>query len=148
MSRNTHLMPALLVIVLLSSVASSQKLDTHSLMDILSKQGFTGQLHGNVKVKFARLGVIKCNAKMLQVYYYTGEETNPPGRAIHFSQRLIFIQNRRYIGQYVIADRPNLFKQQSLRFPYSKNGGDTLQCDQAGLPESVHLDGQVILLER
>jgi hypothetical protein len=141
-------MLVLLAMALLSSVASSQKLDTKSLTDILSKQGFTGQLRGNVKVTFTRLGVINCNAKMLHVYYYTGEETNPPGRAIHFSQRLIFVKNRAYMGQYVIADRPTLFKQQSLRFPYSRDDGDTLQCDQGGLPESVHLDGQDVLLEK
>jgi hypothetical protein len=141
-------MLASLAIALLSSVASSQKLDTHSLMDILSKQGFTGQLHGNVKVTFTRLGDINCSAKRLQVYYYTGEETNSPGRAIHFSQRLIFIRNREYMGQYVIVDRPALIKQNLLRFPYSQNDGNTIQCAQEGLPETVHLDGSDIQLER
>jgi hypothetical protein len=139
-------MLVLLTVVLLSSSASARELDTHSLKDILSKQGFTGLLQG--KVTFGLLGGMQCNSAMLQVYYYTWEETNPPGRAIHFSQRLIFIKNREYMGQYVIADRPTLFKQQSLRFPYSRDDGNTLQCVQGGLPESVHLGGQDILLER
>jgi hypothetical protein len=139
-------MLVLLTMVLLSSLASARELDTQSLKDILSKQGFTGLLQG--KVTFNLLGGMRCNSAMLQVFYYTWEETNSPGRAIHFSQRLIFIKNRAYMGQYVITDRPTLFKQRSLRFPYSSDDGDTLQCDQVGLPESVHLDGQDILLER
>jgi hypothetical protein len=148
MFRSIHPMLVLLAMVLLSSTASSQKLDSKSLTDILSKQGFTGQLYGNVKVTLTRLGAMKCNAETLQVYYYTGEETNPPGRAIHFSQRLIFIDNREYLGQYVIADRPTLLRLQTLRFPYSRDDGNTIQCGQEGLPELVHLDGSDIPLER
>jgi hypothetical protein len=52
------------------------------------------------------------------------------------------------MGQYVIAERPTLLKQKSLRFRYSRDDGNTIQCDQGGLPEVVHLDGQDILLER
>jgi hypothetical protein len=136
----------LLAMVSLSSISSAQKLDTKSLKDLLSKQGFTGLLQGNVT--FNLLGGMRCNSAMLQVYYYTWEETSPPGRAIHFSQRLIFIQNREYMGQYVIADRPTLLKQQSLRLPYSGDDGNTIQCDQGGLPQVVHLDGQDVPLER
>ena len=146
MSRSTHSMLVLLAVVLLSLTANAQKLDTKSVKDILSKQGFTGLLQG--KVTFNLLGDMRCISAQLQVYYYTWEETNPPGRAIHFSQRLIFIKNREYMGQYVIADRPTLLKQQLLRFPYSRDDGNTLQCDQGGLPESVHLDGQDVLLEK
>jgi hypothetical protein len=39
-------MRALLVTMLLSLTSSAQKLDTKSLKDILSKQGFTGLLEG------------------------------------------------------------------------------------------------------
>jgi hypothetical protein len=85
---------------------------------------------------------------MLQVYYYTWEETSPPGCAIHFNQRLIFIQNRDYLGQYVIADRPTLIKQDSLRFTYPVEDGNTIQCDQDGLPKSIQLNGQFTIFER
>jgi len=146
MFRSVHPVLALLTMVLLSSMASAQNLDIKSLKDILSKQGFTGLLQG--KVTFNLLGGMKCDSSILQVYYYTWEETNPPGRAIHFSQRLIFIKNREYMGQYVIADRPTLLKQNLLRFPYSHDDGNTIQCGQEGLPESVHLDGSDILLEK
>jgi hypothetical protein len=133
----------MLLIAMLISVASfAQKLDKKSLSDILVKQGFTGQLHGNVKVTIRRLGVMRCNTSMLQVYYYFGEDTKPAGRAIHASQRLIFIENADYLGQYVIADRPTLDKQDSLRFPYPEEIGNTIKCDREGLPTSVLLDGE------
>jgi len=57
----------LLAIMLFSVTSISQRLDTKSLRDILSKQGFSGELHG--KVGFSRLGTIKCNAEELQVFY-------------------------------------------------------------------------------
>ena len=87
---------------------------------------------------------MKCNAEELQVFYYTWEETNPPGRAIHFSQRLIFIEKEDYIGQYVISNRPVLTKRDLLRFP----DGNALRCDQDGLPKSLSLDGGDTILER
>jgi len=57
----------LLAIMLFSVTSISQRLDTKSSRDILSKQGFSGELHG--KVGFSRLGTIKCNAEELQVFY-------------------------------------------------------------------------------
>lgn len=144
--RNTQLMRASLLVMLLSFPSGAQVLNTKSLRKILTEQGFTGSLQG--KVRFNHLGKMKCNSAMLQVYYYTWEETNPPGRAIHFSQRLIFIQERNYLGQYVIPDRPVLINSDFLLFPYSKDDGNTIQCNQEGLPESVNLDGSGINLER
>jgi hypothetical protein len=141
MSQGTYAVRVLLVAMLLSSASSAQKLDRKSLRDILSEQGFTGQLDGNIKVRLTRLGVMKCNAAMLQVYYYTGEETHPPGRAVHFSQRLLFIENRTYLGQYVVSDRPVLVKPGSLRFPDSAENGNLLKCDREGLPKAVNLEG-------
>jgi hypothetical protein len=141
MFQSNYFKRVLLAAMLLPIASSAQKMDTKSLMDILSKQGFSGQLYGNVKVTFARLGVMKCNTAMLQVYYYFGEETNPPGRAIHASYRLIFIENGNYLGQYVISDRPVLVKPDMLRFPVSEEDGNSLRCDQDGLPKSLILDG-------
>jgi hypothetical protein len=146
MWQRTSIVFVLLAIVLLLVTSTAQKLDTKSLRDILSKQGFSGELQG--KVTFSRLGTIKCNAGELQVFYYTWEETNPPGRAIHFSQRLIFIEKQNYIGQYVISDRPVLVKPDFLRFPVSEENGNVLRCDQEGLPKSLYLDGGDRILER
>jgi hypothetical protein len=139
MLRSTHLIRALLVTMLLSLTSSAQKLDTKSLKDILSKQGFTGLLEG--KFTFTLLGNMKCNSTMLQVYYYTWEESHPPGRAIHASYRLIFIEDRNYVGQYVVSDRPVLVKPDSLRFPVSEEDGNSFKCDEEGLPKSFYLDG-------
>ncbi len=139
MLRSTHLVRALLVATLLSVASSAQRLDTKTLKEILSKQGFSGTLQG--KITFTLLGNLRCDSAVFRVYYYTWEETNPPGRAIHFSQRLIFIENRSYIGQYVVSDRPVLVKPDILRFPVSEADGDSLKCDQDGLPKSLILDG-------
>ncbi|MDR3753887.1 MAG: hypothetical protein P4K93_09545 [Terracidiphilus sp.] len=146
MFQSSYFIRVSLMAMLLSITSSAQKLDTKSLREILSKQGFTGLLQGKITFKF--LGNMRCSSAALGVYYYTWEETNPPGRAIHFSQRLIFIENQSYLGQYVIADRPTLIKADSLRFPYPKDDGNTIQCDQNGLPELVHLGGGDIPLER
>ena len=148
MLRSTHLIRVLLVTMLLLVMSNAQNLDTKSLRDILSKQGFTGQLYGNVKVTFTRLGVMKCNTARLQVYYYVGEETNPPGRAIHASYRLLFIENSNYLGQYVVSDRPVLVKPDLLRFQVSEKDGNSLGCDREGLPKSLILDGESRILFR
>ena len=146
MKRSTHLLRVLLVAMLLPLTSSAQKLSTKSLKDILSKQGFSGELKG--KITFALLGEMKCGSKMLRVYYYTWEETNPPGHAIHFIQRLIFIENREYRGQYVVSDRPVLVKPDKLRFPVSGGDRNSLKCDQDGLPESFILDDESPVLFR
>jgi hypothetical protein len=148
MFQSNYFKRVLLAAILLSVTSNAQKMDTKSLRAILSKQGFTGQLYGNVKVTFARLGVMRCSTAMLQVYYYSGEETNPPGRAIHASYRLIFIDNSTYLGQYVIADRPTLIKQNFLKFPYPEEDGNTIKCAQEGLPKSLLLDGESKVLFR
>jgi len=146
MSESTHLLRVLLMAMLLPITSSAQRLDTTSLKEILSKQGFTGLLQG--KVTFQFLGSMKCNSAALQTYYYTWEETNPPGRAIHASYRLIFIENRHYVGQYVVSDRPVLVKQDVLRFPVSEEDGSSLRCDQDGLPKALYLDGGDRVLSR
>jgi len=146
MLRRASFVRVLSALVLLSITSTAQRLDTKSLRDILARQGFSGELRG--KVTFSRLGTFKCNAEKLQVFYYTWEETNPPGRAIHFSQRLIFIEKQNYIGHYVISDRPLLVEPDLLRFPVSREDGNALRCDKDGLPKSLYLDGGGRVFER
>jgi hypothetical protein len=139
-------MSLLLATLLLSLPANAQKLDVKSLRNILAKQGFTGLLDG--QITFDLLGTMRCNSAAISVYYYTWEETNPPGRAIHSSQRLIFLENWSYLGQYVVEDRPVLVKPDLLRFPYSEGEGNTIQCDKEGLPKSLLLNGEDITFFR
>jgi len=146
MLKSAQLMRVLLMATLLSLASNAQKLDSTSLKDILSKQGFTGLLQG--KVAFTLLGDMECNSAVLQVYYYSWEETNPPGRAIHASYRLIFISKRHYLGQYLVSDRPVLVKPDTVRFPVSREDGNTLKCDRNGLPKSLYLDGGDRILSR
>jgi len=136
------LVPVLLVAILLSAICVAQSPDKKALKDILSKQGFSGVLYGNDKITFTCLGSLQCNAENLSVYYYTWEEVNPPGRAVHFIQRLIFLKGRDYVGQYEVSDRPVLIKPDLLRFPVSEEGGNSLSCGQKGLPKSLLLDGE------
>ena len=91
---------------------------------------------------------MKCNSEELQVFYYTWEETNPPGQAIHFNARLIFIEKQDYLGHYMVSARPVLVKPDLLRFPVSAEDGNALRCDQDGLPKSFYLDGGDRVLER
>jgi hypothetical protein len=139
-------MGVLLLAMMLSLGSSAQQLDTKSLKDILSQQGFTGLLQG--KVTFKYLGNMKCNSVALRAYYYTWEETNPPGRAVHASYRLIFIEKRDYVGQYVVSDRPFLVKPDMLRFQVSEEDRNSLRCDPNGLPKSLILDGESRVLFR
>src|SRR5258708_12753145 len=86
---STCLARLLIVAMVLSVTSPAQKVDTKSLKDILSKQGFAGSLQG--RITFTFLGNMKSNSKALQVYYYPWEQTNPPGPAIHFIHRPLFI---------------------------------------------------------
>ena len=144
--RSKYMLCVLLIAALLTLSSDAEKLSRKSLEHILSEQGFGVLLQG--KVRFAHLGEMKCGSKILDVYYYTWEETNPPGRAIHFSQRLNFLENRTYVGHYVISDRPVLVKPDRLRFPVPEEEGNLLRCDKDGLPKSAYMDGRDIVLEK
>ena len=112
-----------------------------NLKKTLASQGFSGQLTG--KVHFSRLGDLACNAHTFRVFYYEWEETNPPGKAIHFQSRVLLIDaHGNYIGSYVIEDRPVRVTPNALVFPYEESSGNKIQCDEDSWPESVILNGQ------
>jgi hypothetical protein len=127
--------------------ALAQRASADSLRRLLSKQGFTGELTGNVQ--FTKLGVLGCNATNLRVFYYEWEESNPPGVAIHQSKRIILVgPHNEYIGSYAVEDRPITIGRKSLVFDYPEKLGNVIRCDQNGLPKSVLLNGEPQILAK
>jgi hypothetical protein len=108
----------------------------------LEWQGFSGQLSGNVH--FTHLGELGCNAKKFRVLYYTWEETNPPGKAIHAQNRIVLLgDDGNYAGSYIVDDRPAKALPNALVFGYEDKLGNEIQCNAHGLPKNVLLDGEL-----
>ncbi|HEX8813481.1 MAG TPA: hypothetical protein VF742_15945 [Terracidiphilus sp.] len=132
-----------LVVLLLSCTlfAQSKHGNEWNLKKTLAEQGFSGMITG--KVHFTRLGDLACNAQKFHAFYYEWEESNPPGKAIHFQARVLLINMRGdYAGSYVIEDRPVRITHNALVFPYEERLGNKIQCDADGWPESVTLNDQ------
>jgi hypothetical protein len=127
--------------------AATHRLTLAKLKSLLESQGFSGGFEGRVRI--SRLGEMNCAANNLQVYYYTWEETNPPGEAIHAAYRILFFKDSTtYLGQYQVGDRPKLLQSNKLVFNYAEGDGNTIQCDQNGLPESVLINGEDLTLSK
>ena len=125
--------------------AAARTLTFAKLRNLLESQGFSGGFKG--KVRISRLGEMDCGGSKLQVYYYTWEETHHPGLAIHAAYRILFLKNSTtYLGQYKVEDKPKLLKPNKLVFNYSESDGNSIQCDQNGLPESVLTNGENLTL--
>ena len=121
--------------------------DIRLIKKLLADQGFTGTMEGNVGLH--QIGEIQCNASKFQVWYYTWEESGPPGLAIHAAQRLVFIQKGdRYLGSYAVDDRPARITINSLSFRYSDKSGNSIRCGRGELPTTVLLNGEILSLEK
>lgn len=134
---------SLCFVLLLSSIILAQQphTSTSSLKRLLVQQGFTGELQG--KVAFSRLGILDCGSRKLEVFYYSWEESHPPGLAIHASYRVILLEHgNKYVGSYHVADPPARMTQTAILFNYSKKDGNTIACEDEDLPQSVMLDGE------
>jgi hypothetical protein len=120
---------------------TAQEPSEHSLKGLLLKQGFSGQLEGNIQ--FKKLGWMDCNARKLQSIYYRWEESNPPGLAIHINQRVVFMdQDGKYLGSYVVDDIPTKTAADTLSFKYLPKLGNVIRCNRDGLPASILLNGE------
>ena len=116
-----------------------------NLKQQLASQQFSGTLDGNVK--FTSLGAVHCGAENLHVIFYEWNESPPPGEAVHASYRIIVMDGERYLGSYVVQDKPKL-QDGVLRFPYSADG-DSIGCGREGvLPGKVLLDGEIVPLAK
>ena len=124
--------------------AATHWLTFAKLKKLLESQDFSGGFEGRVHI--SRLGEMDCAGSKLQVYYYTWEETHPPGDAIHAAYRVLFFKDSTtYLGQYKVSDRPKLQNANKLVFPYAESDGNSIQCDRNGLPQSVLADGEDLI---
>jgi hypothetical protein len=120
----------------------AQGLKRDELKTLLSKQGFTGELTGNIK--FENLGEIGCGQRQIEAIYYEWNETQSPGLAMHQSHRILFIsKQQQYLGSYAIDERPAKLSPLSILFNYDANSGNTIKCTSDGLPKTVLLDGDL-----
>jgi len=119
----------------------------HHLRRLLAEQGFSGELRG--KVTIAQLGVLGCGNDEFQVFYYSWEESNPPGKAIHANYRILFLKSgNTYVGSYSTSDRHPKVKGREIRFEDSTDQGNVIACNEDGLPKTVVLDGERRLLTK
>jgi hypothetical protein len=143
--RFTRLQIALFILLSLQlEICCALQLDPwkENLKLTLSSQGFSGELQG--RVSFNRLGVLKCGTKSLEVVFYGWEETKPPGKAIHASYRVLFLESgEHYLGSYVVGDRPTLRNSRALVFDYPRDLGNIIGCNENGLPSRVQLNGEL-----
>jgi hypothetical protein len=75
-----------------------------ALVPILRQQGFTGSLTGDIH--FTELGPLHCAESNFRVVYF--EWYGPANPGSHRAQyRILFLEGGdRYVGSYVIRDRP------------------------------------------
>jgi hypothetical protein len=92
-------------------------------------------------VALKRLGVFACGTRKLEISYYSWEESNPPGRAIHASYRVVLLEDgSKYVGSYSIQDPPAKIARTAILFNYPKDDGNAITCDGDNLPESAVLN--------
>ena len=106
----------------------------------LSKQGFSGPLTG--KVHIDELGSLHCGSQVYRVLFWSWEESNPPGEAVHAAHRLIFFDADRYIGSYSVEDRPIKLAGDSIQFSYPEDLGNRISCLNIGPGKKTVLNGE------
>jgi hypothetical protein len=145
MARYFSICAIAIVVAFNSCSASGQKSDTE-LKRSLTRQSFSGMLEGNVH--FTELGVFDCQSKAVRVIYYEWNESNPPGKAIHASYRVILMTGNSYMGSYAIEDKPTVVNGKAIVFPYSPAEGNVIVCGVGGLPQEVLLNGENLELAK
>jgi hypothetical protein len=134
-------MKKLIVLLLFLRIAAfTQSTDRGALKRLLAKQGFSGELNG--KVRMTQLGTMECGHAEYAVIYYEWEESNPPGAAIHATQRVLFLEGDGYVGSYSVDDRPSKITPASILFDYPQALGNVIACNRTQLPKAVLLNGE------
>jgi hypothetical protein len=106
-----------------ASHASAQAGGRENLKHLLAKQGFSGLLTGDIRL--SELGNLACNGKTYRVVYYEWYESHPRGEAIHASFRLLLLDGgTRYVGSYIVEDRPTKVTPISIVFDYPRQAGE------------------------
>ena len=122
--------------------AATHRLTISELKKLLESQGFSGGFEDRIRI--SRMGQMNCAGSRLQVYYYTWEQMHTP---YHAAYRVLFLnESNIYLGQYKVSDKPNLLNSNKLVFPHAESDGNSIECDQNGLPQSVLADDQNLIL--
>jgi hypothetical protein len=129
----------LMAVVLGSTSYTASAQSKSALIRILREQGFTGALSGDIH--FTPLGTLHCPASEYRVIYF--EWYGPANPGSHRAQyRLLFLEGgKRYVGSYVIRDKPVSVGQGTILFGYDKASGNVIGCSDIGTGESAQLDG-------
>jgi hypothetical protein len=142
-----RMLTAIICLTVLTCYAFSNDSATNALKRSLAKQGFTGTLTG--KVKISKVGVIAVGDTKYQIFYYEWQESNPPGLAIHASQRIILMKGAgQYIGFYRVEGPPTKVGPQSILFDHPESLGNSISFDKNGPPTRVRLSGELYDLEK
>jgi hypothetical protein len=136
----------LLLLVLGNSVCMATAQKNRALVRMLQEQGFTGALRGDIH--FTTLGTLRCAKSNFRVVYFEWYGPAHPGS--HRAQyRLLFLEGGdRYVGSYVIRDKPVLNRSDSVLFGYDNASGNVIKCSEIGSGKSVQLDGDWVLFEK
>jgi len=138
------LVPSMLMISLLYAVgtmAGYGEIWSARIKRMLAEQGFTGTVDSKC-VHLSRIGTMKCGPELMDVVFYEWDETaaESPGLARHASYRVLFLHDSKFLGAYVVEDKP-LLHNNVLIFPYPPHMGNQLKCAADGPPAQAWLDG-------
>jgi hypothetical protein len=129
----------LVALIPAGTVSTARAQSNAELIRILRQQGFTGALAGDIH--FTPLGILKCAESNFRVIYF--ERYGPAHPGSHRAQyRVIFLEaGNRYVGSYVITDRPLSVSHNSVLFSYDQTSGNAITCAEIGPEKHVVLDG-------
>jgi hypothetical protein len=130
---------SLVALTLAGTMCMARAQSKHALVRILRQQGFTGALTGDIH--FIALGTLHCTESNFEVVYF--EWYGPANPGSHRAQyRMIFLEGgNRYVGSYVIRDRPVSMRDDSILFGYGQPSGNVITCAEIGAEKHVLLDG-------
>jgi hypothetical protein len=108
-----------------------------AMIRILQEGGFSGALTGDIH--FTPIGTLHCSESDFQVIYF--EWYGPAHPSSHRAQyRLLFLAGgNRYVGSYVITDKPRSIRRNSILLDYDNTPG-TITCTEIGPGKSVEFD--------
>ena len=117
------------------------------LVRLLSQQGFSGPLKGDVHL--TELGSLVCGGNTYRVIYHEWHESSPPGEAIHASHHVVLLRDgTHYVGSYIVEERPVRMTSAAIVFDYPENLGNTISCKDDRPANNVLLDGMNQALEQ
>ena len=106
----------------------------HALIQILKRGGCSGALTGDIH--FTTLGALHCPESNFRVIYF--EWYGPAHPSSHRAQyRLLFLEGgNRYLGSYIITNKPKLISHNSILSAYDDPSG-VITCAEIGPDKSV-----------